>query len=169
MSISSVPNRSALSELFAPASAPAGNLAAASIGDQLLAAIAAAQTANAGASESLLQEIVSLNSAGSAPSSAPAPLTYDASGLLAQVLGSVSQGDPLLQPADASSSSVGFSDALLTSLLPSAQSSSEMGAETEGGATAINAAWMQILAQAPSLATALSQSMADQSVLSLFG
>jgi hypothetical protein len=168
----------------------------ASIGGQLLAALAQSQAASSASSNPLLQELVSLSPAAFGQTST-APQTYNAQGLLQQIQSNMLLNDPLLQP-DATDPNGTVNNSLFQSLMSSPQiptmAANAVGAlnaagttqvpinagsaavnmqspvpATVAGATDPNVNWAQLLKQDPSFASVLVQSEMEQGVLSMLG
>ena len=167
---------------------------AASIGDQLLAALAQSQSANGVSSDPLLQELVSLSPAAQGQATAAIPQTYNAQGLLQQMQNNMLLNDPLLQ-SDTSATNGTMNDPLLQSPMALPQlpvpaapavgagsgAALPAGSAPNGGtatanaqtqaaaATAPGANWAQLLQQDPSLAATFVETQIDQGVISMLG
>lgn len=166
----------------------------ASIGDQLLAALAQSQSSNGVSSNPLLQELVSLSPAAQGQATAAVPQTYNAQGLLQQMQNNMLLNDPLLQ-SDTTATNGTMNDPLMQSLMslpqlpvPAANAPGSgngaappTGSAPNGGATATNAQtrlgaatglsanWAQLLQQDPSLAATFVETQIDQGVISMLG
>lgn len=168
----------------------------ASIGSQLLAAVAQVQGDNSTSSNSALQDMVSLSPAAMGQTDTT-PQTYNAKGLLQQVQSNLMLNDPLLQ-SDTTDTSNTIDNSLLQSLISSHQiptttkntvgtadttassqtsanaSNSMANSQTQApagsaGSTESNANWAQLLKQNPSLASVLVQSQTDQGLIKMVG
>ncbi len=144
--------------------ASGGNTTAGSVGDQLLAAVAASEAASATAGDPLLQSLVTLGSGSGLPDASA--LTYNAQGLLNAVESATLLNDPLLQSTDPSGAP---NLATLPEPASSADAtSSATAAANASAATAtpdLNAAWAQVLQKDPALAPTLTQSEMDQGII----
>ena len=163
-----------------------------SIGSQLLAAVAQSEGANGTASDSSLQNLVSLSPAALGQANT-ALQTYNAKGLLQQIQSSMMLNDPLLQ-SDTSTSGNALGDSLLQSLAsleqtsaatansvapatPAPQANSASAADNAASqaaasapaATDPNANWAKLLKQNPALASVLAESQTNQGLISLLG
>jgi hypothetical protein len=161
--------------------ASTGSSQSGSMGDQLLAAMAQAESANTASTDPLLQEMVSLSPAAlGLTTGSDGTQTYNAQGLLQQAEASMMFTDPLLQ-SSSNSTPVATGDSLLQDLLSSSQqdaaaASSQNDSAAGGSAAAAstaatgstdpNANWAQLLMQDPSLAPVLVQSLIDQGIIS---
>lgn len=144
-----------------PTSTATGKAAAgsASIGKELLAALAQAQTASGVSADSLWQDQVSLGSAGQ---SASTPLTYDAKGLLQQLQNNM-RNNPLWQ-TDSSDSTQSLFAAPSTAATGTSTTQAQALAAIGNGN---NTNWAQMLKQNPALAGVMVDSQTAQSMISM--
>jgi len=169
--------------------ASASTISSASIGAQLLAALAQSQSASGALTDPLLQDMVSLSPAAlGQPTNAPQ--TYNAQGLLQQVQSNMMLNDPLLQ-FDSTGTGGVLNNSPLQGPMPSSQplaigaqqAAASSQASTNGGSVAantpsqataalagstnLNANWAQLLQKDPALASVVANSQMQQGLISL--
>lgn len=152
------------------------------VGAALLSALAQTQAASGTASNSLLQEFVSLSSRASGQTDNSAQ-TYNAKGLMQRIQSNMMLNDPLLQ-SDSSATDGSANNSLLQQVMGSQASSSGTsgnsllqaitGSGTQAaqgtGISSLSATQLaQLIENNPSLAGSLAQSQTNQSLLSLLG
>jgi hypothetical protein len=99
MTISAIPGNSISNPAASAAGSNSNSSSNASIGDQLLAALAQSEATNGTSTDPLFSYIVALNSPQGAAGGTAAASTYNAQGLLAQTQSDMLMNDALLSPA----------------------------------------------------------------------